>query len=428
MKTNKLKNIYLGFISVMFVMVFLLLVGCSATTTDSTITKLSSTMTMLSDTLLNIKTIESNELIIDDFMDDDELQAEFETLSTPNKPLYDYFSNITKLNNTIVSTVETNDMVTSSKINLVAKANQIKMLCSEIKREKVKLDNNKTKTLDEITTCVLSDINKIKLTKNEVNNNVINIDTIKKEYNSKTASLISKYNTLKSSLNTRLTYFLSVEAQLDSICEIINDDLLQTSLYYTPQHDINWDVIKEEYNDDKSDFYRDEFIRNQENSIRRKRHKQDKNNKDGFVYPNYNQNESNKTNKKNIDNYLSYEIDKEKQKSDLNENKKPSRFKKNIDTYEFAGRNNPYSRNRDNDTYYIQGGLNNGYYQMPYGYGMYNGFGYGMPFGYGYTYPNINTFRGIRNIDTYLKKAPINDNNLKNDDDQSQNEFIDKEY
>ena len=271
-------------------------------------------------------------------------------------------------------------------------------------------------------------INKIKLTKNEVNNNVINIDTIKKEYNSKTASLISKYNTLKSSLNTRLTYFLSVEAQLDSICEMINDDLLQTSLYYTPQQDINWDVIKEEYNDDKSDFYRDEVIRNQENSIRRKRHKQDKNNKDGFVYPNYNQNESNKTNTKNIDNYLSYEIDKEKQKSDLNENKKPSRFKKNIDTYEFAGRNNPYSRNRDNDTYYIQGGLNNGYYQMPYGYGMYNGFGYGMPFGYGYTYPNINTFRGIRNIDTYLKKAPINDNNLKNDDDQSQNEFIDKEY
>ncbi|MBO7528240.1 MAG: hypothetical protein J6T74_10210 [Clostridia bacterium] len=349
----KNKNIILGIMTTMFVFVLFILVGCSSPSSDSAITKLSSTMTMLSDTLNNIQTIESRELIIDDFMSLDKIGPEYNYLTATNKALGDYFTNITKLNNTIVSVIEVNDMVTSNKISLIAKANQIKMLCSELKKEDIKLNDNKLKALNDINTAVLSDISKIKITKNEVNNNFSNIEAIKSEYNSKTDSIIAKYNILKSSLDTRLNYYLSIDSQLDSILGIINYDLIEN---------VSKNDIPHRYND--------------------------------------------------------VIIDKTGEKNNLSEDKstdedsiKTSRFKPNIDTYEFAGKNNPYRRNRDNDTYYIDGGYN-GYYQAPYGgYGM----GYGMPFGYGYIYPNINTYRGIKNIDTYLRKKPKQNNNQDNE-------------
>lgn len=393
MKNNKLRRLAKILITSMFVLVLFVLVGCSGNSSKSSITKLESTMNTLSNTLNNISSIESKELIIKDFMNEDNICYNDEFSFSSSNGLNAYFSSITKLNNTIVKAVETNDLIISYKVNLVAKSNQIKILCNEVLREGIKLNDDKIKSLDEINNYIISYINKIKLTKNEVNNNLAVINAVKNDYSSKTSSIIAKYNNLKASLDTRLDYYLGIDIQLDSINEIINYNMLQNvSLTQIPQ-DYN-EVIISKTNDDKNKTsLNNDYYKNDNNF---QQATQDKN----IINHNHKENNGFNDNQKISNN-----------------NEKKHHFKKNIDTYEFSGNDSPYRHNNDRDAYYIYGGYNAGNMPMPYGFGGMYGMGYGMPFGYGFTYPNINTYRGYKNIDTYLKRIPKEYDEINNNED-----------
>lgn len=116
-------------------------------------------------------------------------------------------------------------------------------------------------------------------------------------------------------------------------------------------------------------------------------------------------------------------------------------LKKNIDTYENAGKDiygfNKRYPNYNQDNYLNGYGYNPNFYNN--GYGLYGGYGniynsgFGMPYGFGYgmTYPNINTFGTYKNIDTYrMYPNKHKENEIVEDDNEiveSSADIINKE-
>lgn len=328
----------------------LFLVGCSSNSKSNTIKRLSSNMSLIESSLNKIDTIDNSKLIVNDFMNEDDLGYCTIKINAENPLLEEYFNKITNLNNTIAKTLEINNVIKISKMNIISKAQQIKTICEQLKLEDIKLSKDKLKTLDEINNSISSQISRIKLGKNEISNNVSNIEKIKGQYSTKTEQVDVRYKNLQASLNTRLSYYNNLINQLDDIIYVINDQefCLDEEVCSTTSSDLNQTNVKVE---------------------------------------------------------------------------RKSKFEKNIDTYENAGR-------RHEDISYSGNYGYNTYPTMPYGGyygGMYPGgmYGYGMPYGIGYGFPNINTYRGIRNIDTYRK--PVIRQNPSQEDEMS-DKTIESDY
>lgn len=332
-----------------FILCMIFLVGCG-TTTNNTLSNISLNMNKIIDSTNNIEVISTSELIIDDFMDENSIEL-IETTNSGRTETTDamnlYLSKITLLNNSIYGAVQVNNEINNKKIQIIAKAHQVKSLSEQCKSEKSNLSNDNLDSLEELNNVVLGNSTRANLTRNEIKNNLKSINEIKSVYSTKTEQLSSRYQKLEGSLNTRLAYFNNILNGLDSMCNIISSNC-----------------------------------------------------------SNYNPSTLEETDEtKNL-------VENTKQTS------KTSFFKKNIDSYENAGKD-MYGFNKvDGNRYYNNDQYLNRYYNynngaMPYGniygnmygynMGMPYGYNMGMPFGYGngYIFPNINTFGTYKNIDTY---------------------------
>ncbi|MBQ9786004.1 MAG: hypothetical protein IJW25_00890 [Clostridia bacterium] len=375
-----------------FILCFIFLVGCS-TATNNTLNTISLNMNTIINSINQIETIETSSLIIEDFMSENELRE----LSNDNSwTTYDttdtmtmYISKLTLLNNAIYNSACVNDNITNYKRQIIAKAHQVKSLCDQCKDEKNTISNQNLDTLEELNNTVMSNSNRASLSRNEVKNNLMQINKIKNEYSSKPEQLSSRYQNLESSLNTRLSYFVNILNSLDNMSYIISSNC---------------------------NCYDCETLEETENNQIIETSKSDS------VY------ENNKI------------IETSKPDGVYEHNKM---FRKNIDTYENAGKDiygfNKMYNNRYNDYYLNNNAYNYGYSNIPnfYGngyrmgvgtpYGMY-GFGMGMPFGFGgyggYTFPNINTYGAYKNIDTYkprpMPKPYIPEDNVIEDNSESE--------
>ena len=347
MKNRKILTIVL-FSAFIFCSIFL--VGCSETNSKNTFNSLMLNMTKISNTLDNVKNIETNELIISDFMDENELaridsQNYIDKVAT-NGAMNSYITKISALNNNVITTIEVNDLINNKKRQIYAKSSYVKALCSQNLSAKVELKNSQLKTLGELNNIIMANNTRISLTRNEITNNLKNVSAIKNEYSSKPEQLNSRYTKLKTSLNTRLSYYNNLLSGLEEVSTILCKE-------------VEYPYISDDY------IIEDELVeQNKDNSV-----------KTGL--------------QKNIDTY------------------------ENAGTNIYGDiRNNPaynpdnYLKNF-NPGYGMYGGGMNGFGYGGYGFNGYgiNGFGgmygYGMPYGGGYIYPNINTFGTYKNIDTY---------------------------
>ena len=365
MKDNKLKNkiLYYAIIPA-FLLCLCFLSGCN-TANNNTFKTISANMNTVIDTINDIKPLTTNELIISDFMSEDEVYK----IETNNAPaLYElsnsmnmYLTKLTLLNNAIYNTVLKNDQVNNTKLEVVAKAHKVKSLCDQCLSEKNNLSNKNLNSLEEINNMIMTNTSRINLTQNEIKNNLSQINDIKKQYSSNTETLSSRYQKLEGSLNTRLSYYNNIISGLDNISSIVLS---------------NCDVCEDCGNCD--DCMTLEETDETKNSVE-------------------------SSNKESV-----YEHNK---------------IYRNIDTYENSGKD-IYGFNK-RDRYNKDGYLNNNY-QNPYyngynygtGMGINNAYNYGynpymtpygnnMPFGFGngFMIPNINTFGFYKNIDTY-KPSP----------------------
>lgn len=360
---DKIKNNILKFaIMPAFIICMVFLVGCS-TATNNTLNTISLNMDTVINSINQIETINAAELIIDDFMNLKDLSYinndnEWTTYNTSNA-MATHITKLTLLNNAIYNAICVNDNILNYKKQIVAKSHQVKSLCEQCADEKNTISKDNLDTLEELNSIVMSNNNRATLTRNEVKNNLAQIQKIKHEYSSKTEQLSSRYQNLESSLNTRLSYYVNILNCLDNMSNIISCNCTCYDLK-TLEETENNQVITTTNGTTNNGIY-------EHNKMYRK---------------------------------------------------------KNIDTYEYSGKDvNGFNKNDkiiSNDNYlnnygynYYPSGIGNGYrmgINGPFPYGMY-GYGMGMPFGIGgfggYTYPNINTFGTYKNIDTYkIKPMP----------------------
>ena len=335
MVKSRIKNRCLLFIIPLFILTFIVLVGCSDNTTNNALSQITANMTSIQKTIETMNNIDNSSLIICDFMDDSNVSLIGNIVVSNNKAIDDYFTRIVNLNNSIVDTMSVNDSVKIMESSINSKAQQIKDYCKQLKRNKYRFDNKRINALYEVNSSISTYLTRLKLTKNEVKNNLTNVENMKGTFSSNTDVLTTRYKKLYGSLLTRLTNYNCVSDNLEQILQIlypanINNDDLETS-------------------------------------------------------------------------EINNETDDEKEVS--------LRVKKNIDTYENAGK-----RYRDFNDY----NYNNDYiYNNP---GIYGGFGFQMPYGYGFRFPNINTYRGFRNIDTYRnreQKERIVETEKQSDDEET---------
>lgn len=359
-KSKKNKILFFAILPA-FVVCMLILVGCSASK-NNTLTTISLNMNKVIDTINNIEAISNKELIIDDFMDENNISKiekktdtfQFETTSAINL----YISKIMLVNNSICDAVLVNDELNNTKIQIIAKSHQVKSLCDQCSISSNKISNNNLDSLEELNNIIMSNTNRTNLSKNEIKNNLNLVKDIKSYYSSKSEQLCSRYQKLEGSLNTRLSYFKNILSGLNNMCYIL-----------TSTCDCDECVTLEETDETKNLVPTGA--------------------KDNSVY------ENNKM------------------------------FRKNIDTYENAGKDiygfnkrkpTPYDEYLNNNIGYnnYNNQYGNGYGNLygngmgcgniyGYGIGMPFGYGNGLPFGYrnGFVYPNINTYGIYKNIDTY---------------------------
>lgn len=354
-----------------FVVCAIFLVGCAETTTKSTLNSLMSNMVKVSNTLDNVQNIDNNELIISDFMNENELtliDAKNDNLNQTNDAMKIYFSKISSLNNCVITTIDINNSLNNLKTKIYAKASQVKTLCTQSLDAKIELKNSQINTLQELNNNVIANNTRISLTRNEITNNFKNVSNIKEQYSSKPEQLNSRYTKLKNSLNTRLSYYDNLLSSLDEITKV---------LCFEIDKPICDDYIFEKDDEEQNVTAKTGITKNIDTYE----------NAGTNIYGDYRNNPV-----YNPDNYL-----------------------KNY--------NPGYGMNNPNFGYGMNGfnGYPNGMY--PNGYGM-NGFGmngYGLPYGYGYLYPNINTFGTYKNIDTYRSRKDLN-KEQKNFDEESDNQ------
>lgn len=352
-----------------FVICALCLVGCSETNTNSTLNNIMMTMSKISNTLDNVQTINTNELIIEDFMNEDELaridsQNYVDKVAT-NGAMNSYIAKISALNNNVITTIEVNSSINNSKRQIYAKASQIKALCSQNISAKVELKGSQIKTLNELNNTLIANNTRISLTRNEITNNFKNVNSLKGSYSSKPEQLNSRYTRLKTSLNTRLSYYNNLLNGLDEMSNILCDT--DCFKHICDDYIIDEELYKKSTND---------------NSV-----------KTGIT--------------KNID---TYENAGTNIYGDYRNNPiyNPDNYLKNVNPgYGMYGPNGYGFGNYGIGGYGMNG--YGGYGMNGFGMGGYNGFyGYGMPYGNGYLYPNINTFGTYKNIDTYRSRKDLN--------------------
>ena len=344
-----------------FICCAILLCGCSATNTKSTLNSIMSNLDKVSTTLDKVQTIDQNDLIIDDFMSENELtfiETNQNSNIAKNEAMQTYFTKIAKLNNNVISTIEVNNSINSQKIKIFAYVSNIQAVCYQLLNNKCELDKKELNSLNELNNNISANTTRISLSRNEITNNYNNMHKIKQEYSTKPDQLNSRYTKLKTSLNTRLSYYNNLLNSLDDLSILLCEDSKPICDDYLP--------------DEK------ELTKNTNKSI-----------ETGI--------------RKNIDSYenAGTNIYGDYRNSPIYN---PDNYLKNYNPgYGMTG---PQMGGFGINGY---GGYGYGMYPNGYGVNGYNGmYGYGMPYGGRYLYPNINTFGTYKNIDTYKSKKKLN--------------------
>lgn len=344
-----------------FIFCAIILCGCSETNSKSTLNSIMTNLNRVSTILNNVQDLDQNDLIIDDFMNEKELEIIDTKLNNnliKNEAMQSYITKITKLNNNVISTIEINNTIISYKMKIFTYVSDIKAICSQFLNNNKEFYKNELNSLNELNNNISANTTKISLSRNEITNNFNNMCKVKKEYSLKPDKLNTRYTKLKTSLNTRLSFYDNLLTSLDDMSKLLYDDFKPICDDYIPDEN----EIKDNNNSIKTGMQKN--IDTYENAGTN-------------IYGDYRNNPI-----YNPDNYL--------------KNYNPG-----------YGMNGPQ-----------MGGYGMNGYGMPYGYGMYpNGYGingyngmygYGMPYGGKFLYPNINTFGTYKNIDTYRSKNELN--------------------
>lgn len=349
-------------ISMAFIVCALILSGCGETTANNVFKITITNMNKISNTFDNVQDIDISELIIDDFMNENDLKKidtlNYQDIVTTNNAMNTYVIKISSLNNNVVDTIEVNNIINNVKRQIYAKTSQIKSLCNQSLDAKVDLKNNQIKSLSELNNMIMVNNTRISLTRNEIINNLKNVKNIKKEYSSKPDQLNSRYTKLKTSLNTRLSYLNNMNSILEDMTILLSE---------TSEFVLDSAPYKELYDDEKPI-------------------------KAGLT--------------KNID---TYENAGTNIYGDYRNNPiyNPDNYLKNYNPgYGMGGFGHNYGFGMGN--YGMNGFGMNGMYPNGFGMNGYGTYGYNMPYGNGYLYPNINTFGTYKNIDTYRSKKDLN--------------------
>jgi len=342
-----MKSKFIKILTVFVICLFsLIFYGC-ANSSKGTIGLLHNAINKTTSVLNNLETINNDGLIIEDFMNEDNLinyNINKEEIYNTNNKLDLYMLKITNLNNSITETININNHID----NLIF---EIFNNCSSIKRIEIKEFNESLKQniIENIDTLQVN-LTRLNMTRNEIKNYYNNVLKEKNSYSNKIEYVSSKYDKLKSSLQSRYSYLINIKETLQNIyCYLCNHN----TIYSTNIDEVIETGIKKNidtYENAGTNLYGD--YRNEMNKYLNNYYK--------FIMPGYGMNNG----------------------------------------------MNPYTNNQNNPY------INNPYYNYNFGNIPYNGFTSPYNNGnYNQINPNINSFGIYNNIDSYFSSKYFNNQN-----------------
>ena len=245
----------------------LFLVGCSGTEQITTSNRLSSCIDKLSESLKDIPTISTSDLIINEIMGSEDIAiiatAPLRRFNNPtnktgyngatytgsfgtpsNKYLGSYINKLYLLHNNASNTIRINNNIQYLKSEIQSKCSVLKSLNNEIKHNKIKLTESQCKSIDDLLSNLNTYTNRINLAKSEINTELNSVKKLKSNYSNNIEQLSSKYTRLSNCLDIRCSYYSNVIDCLDNIYNnIINGDINNLVNDYIN----NEDVIEEQY-------------------------------------------------------------------------------------------------------------------------------------------------------------------------------------
>ncbi|MEG1948122.1 MAG: hypothetical protein RR140_00895 [Clostridia bacterium] len=242
-----MKKIFILFSVLMVAIIFS---GCTSSSDQASVTsKLSKSLNETSATLSKVDTITNETLAINEIMDD-ALAENSKTAGTPsqntgyngatftngytkakgryvdaNSITYNNFgSYVTKLQDlhfVASDVISANSTVNILKSQILSKTSALKSLVNDMEQKTITLNEKQCKAIYDLVKNADVNVNRIRLTKSEVNNELSGVKLLKNNYTANVDQLNSKYTRLLNSLDIRASYYANLLTCLDSIYNCI---------------------------------------------------------------------------------------------------------------------------------------------------------------------------------------------------------------
>ena len=209
----------------LFLLLFVVtLSACGENSVNKTMDKINTTIDKVSNLVINIDEISTDTLTIDSIMDEkDEQHTGYDgaTFTSGSVQLDNFINNVLKLSNQAHMAIDINNGTKQLLIEIKNNVDDVKTILEIMSSKKLEINNDKVSSIDDLCNNILTNVNRIMITKDDVNNELKSTVAFKTNYTQNVEQLTSKYVRLCSALESRNTYLQNINSSMDALYEAL---------------------------------------------------------------------------------------------------------------------------------------------------------------------------------------------------------------
>lgn len=204
------------------------LYGC-ANTSHNQITNVKETISKVQTVVSQVTVLPSNSLLIDELMSENEVittsgenAIDYDNINTTNSTIIaKYVAKLYSLTNIAQKTINLNQNTEYLISSVNSKTNSLKDICDCLVKKNSNITKSNSSALYDLCESILTNVNRLNISKDDVRNETSQIVALKKNYTSNVEKLSGKYSKLVNSLETRNNYLNNICYGLDKIYDIV---------------------------------------------------------------------------------------------------------------------------------------------------------------------------------------------------------------
>ena len=219
------------------------LVGCSNSNpnTVQAMTNIQETLEKVTISVKKLETISENDLLIKEFM-----RTPIKTINTQNQllrydkpsqdntgyngatftnttPMSSYVGKLQSLSEIATIAISSNNKLDYLKSLVISSSSSLVTTADQIKDKNCDVSNGQKAAINDLCSNLNVNLNKINLTKNELNSEIKSVKSLKNNYTNNIEQLSSKYTRLVNCLDTRIMYFNNMLTTMNGLESMLND-------------------------------------------------------------------------------------------------------------------------------------------------------------------------------------------------------------